>query len=526
MQNEFNSAYQYDRCVSRGICSINPTTASLLEIIILYLRYTSFYGLKLEALGISDKRIHNLILNTISILSSNYEISTNDFTRINSAFQEELPRIIKEYENLCEEKGHEPEKLKTNILLKESINLTDYIRLGEKEFNKRIKEVPEDIRNLYRILFVLVKSMCINILTFESYGEKADKEIIKIMRAIGILNNPKNIKDEIKNFIYKLAVSDCNLMKKLVIVREKMYGIPQEEKVSFSTVKGKAMLVVGSNIRELEQILDRTKDTDIDVYTHDNMILAHTYPKFKEYKNLKGQFGQGLENCLLDFSTFPGPVILTRHSLFNVENLYRGRLFSTDLAYSKGVIQIKDNDFSEVIKSAKDSKGFKTGKKCPFEKIGFSYDKVFQNIKSKFENKKYSQVFIIGIQGYTNEDKEYFKNMLKHIPDDVLVVSMSCCKSENNIICLNTNYDIYTVYRITKDIKNLSNAKITLFFPYCNRHSLSIMLFLSRLKNIDIYFGVWNQTIINPNIAEGLKTDFCMNYMTTPKNDLSKIIKN
>jgi hydroxylamine reductase (hybrid-cluster protein) len=60
------------------------------------------------------------------------------------------------------------------------------------------------------------------------------------------------------------------------------------------------------------------------------MMLAHTFPKFSEYKRLKGQYGQGLENCLLDFATFPGPIILTAHSLHNIENFYRGRLFTTD----------------------------------------------------------------------------------------------------------------------------------------------------------------------------------------------------
>lgn len=429
MLNEFNSGYQYDRCVSRGICSINPATSSLQEVILLYLKHLSFYGLKLKQTGKNDKRIQNLILNTMSILSSNYEISNNDFEIINSSFQKELPKIIKEYKSVCKGNNIKPEYLDTSNILNKSKNLTDYIRLGEKEFNKRIKKITEDIRNLYKILFIIIKSLCINILKYESCGENANDEIISVMEGFNLLNNPNKTKEELKNFIYTISLKDFELMKKLRNILEKTYGEQREENVSFSTTKGKAVLVVGSNLKELEKILDKTKEENIDVYTHDNMILAHTFPKFKEYKNLKGQFGQGMENCLLDFSTFPGPVILTGQSLFNIENLYRGRLFTTGLAYSKGVVQIKNNDFSEVIKTAKTTKGFKTGKTCDSEKIGFSYINTIELIKSKLETKKYSQILVIGIQGYSKEDIEYFKNLINHIPDSFLTISLPCCDS-------------------------------------------------------------------------------------------------
>ena len=524
MINEFNAGYQYDRCASRGICSINPATSSLQEVIIMHLKYISFYGLKLKEEGINNKYIQNLILNTISVLSSNYEISKNDFDMIISAFNKELPKIIEEYKSLCKEKNIEPEQINIPLDFNKKIQLSEYIRLGEKEFIKRINDLSDDIRNIYRMLFIAVKSLCINILTFESYGGILEEEVTKAMETFNLLNSAKKDKKELKNFLLELSFYDCSLMEKIKSIKEQNYGKPSETEVSFSTTKGKAILVVGSNLKELEQILDKTNDENIDIYTHDNMILAHTFPKFKEYKNLKGQYGQGMENCLLDFSTFPGPVILTRHSLFNIENLYRGRLFTTDLAYSKGVIRIKNDDFSEVILSANEATGFKTGRRCASEKVGFSYEETIEKIKTKLETNKFSQIFVIGIQGYSNENEDYYKNLIKHVPENVLTISLPCCKSKENLVCLNSNYDAYTMYKISEDIINLSKQKVTLFFPYCDRHTLSIMINLNKNKDVDIYFGSWNQTILNPNIIEALKTDFKMKNMTTAKNDLDKIL--
>ena len=140
MQNEFNTGYQYNRCISRGICSINPATASLQEVIIGYLKIAAFYGLKLQEFNVNDKKITNLILNTISIVSSNYEISEANFNMINSSFRTEIPRIIREYEDLCKKNNTSPDTLAYNTSFFEEHTLSEYIRLGEKEFLKRNNE--------------------------------------------------------------------------------------------------------------------------------------------------------------------------------------------------------------------------------------------------------------------------------------------------------------------------------------------------------------------------------------------------
>lgn len=519
------SEYQYNSCSSRGICSINPTTASFLEIILLYLKNAAFYGLQLEKQGKKDKKIYNLILNTISIINSNSEISEQNFEIINAAFQNELPRIIQEYKNLCKEKNIQFEELKSCQIPDKKTTINEYIRLGEKEFNKRIQTTSNENIILYRILFVLIKSICTNILTYESYNFNADTEIIFVLKILNHLNSPDNTKEFLKELISELAQRDCKLMTKIRNIQENSYGNQREYNISFSTTKGKAVLVVGSNLRELEQILDKLENCNIDIYTHDNMILAHTFPKFKNYPNLKGQYGQGMEQCLLDFSTFPGPIILTRNSLFNVENLYRGRLFTTDFGYSKGIIQIKNNDFSELIKSANDSKGFKTGKICPSEKIGFSFEDTIKNIDKILNNNKFKNIVIIGIMGHSKEEKEYFKLFLKHIPDDIFVVTFSCCENnQSNILCLNSPNDTTGMLKISEYIREKANSKINIFLPFCDRHTISILLFLNAKGINNIFVGNWNQTILKPNILDGLKKDFGIIEINTPKKDISKII--
>lgn len=390
MKNSYGDNYQYDSCVSRGICSVDPRTSSLQYILVLYLKLAAHYALKVlrfdETVNENWLRIKNLILNTISIIVSNPEFSEKDFQAIANGFNEELPKIISHYEKLCKEHNIKPDYLKSVIEYDESTDIIKSIQLGEKEFLKNAQSISIEIRDLYKVLFVLAKSMCTSILDLETFEIEEGYE--NILDLLNFLNLENQNLDDTKDVVVKFAKIDNTLMKRLYEAKIERYGEPNSKEVSYSTVPSKAILVVGSNLRELEIILENLKGLNIDVYTHDEMILAHTYPYFEQYEHLKGQFGQGTENCLLDFATFPGPIILTRHSLYNVDNLYRGRLYTTDFAYSKGIIPIIKYDFSDVIKSANSAKGFKSGKECASEIVGYNYKLVQDMLKNKIKEKK------------------------------------------------------------------------------------------------------------------------------------------
>ena len=110
MTNDFD--YRYDSCISRGICSMNPRTSSLQEVLVLYLKASAYYALKLYENDIVDERIKGMILNTISILVSNPQFSETDFNVLTHAYNTELPRLIKEYEEMCNKKDAESQMVK------------------------------------------------------------------------------------------------------------------------------------------------------------------------------------------------------------------------------------------------------------------------------------------------------------------------------------------------------------------------------------------------------------------------------
>ena len=522
MTNDFD--YRYDSCISRGICSMNPRTSSLQEVLVLYLKASAYYALKLYENDIVDERIKGMILNTISILVSNPQFSETDFNVLTHAYNTELPRLIKEYEAMCNEKGIEPEYLKTVIKYNKELDIINAIQLGEKEFLKKVKELSQETQDLYRILFVIAKSICINILDLETFDIDSKDGYLMILKILNSLNIEETKELGFKDLIIEAVELDNQLMKLLRNSQEKRYGKQRVNDVSYTTTPAKAMLVVGSNIRELEDVLEAVKDKNIDIYTHDEMMIAHTFPKFSEYKNLKGQYGQGIENCLLDFATFPGPIILTRHSLYNIENLYRGLLYTTDFASSKGVIPIKNKDFSNVIKAAEDAIGFKTGKQCETVSIGYDYHNSMEIIEEKLSQKDYSHIFIVGLNGYTLEQQTYFDKLLKQTPDDVLIISLSYCTQKENVICLNACFDVFATVEFAEGLSEKYSIPISVFYPKCDRHTISQMIYLREKFEIEVFIGNCTPILLNPNLINTLNSVFKIKGLTSVKKDLSKIL--
>ena len=125
--------------------------------------------------------------------------------------------------------------------------------------------------------------MSINLLNLESFGAEFDGGFSALLTLLDSIDTDENSAGKIKESILKGAKTDNEVMAKLREAQEERYGKQGISEVSYTTTQGKAVLVVGSNIRELETILEALKGKNIDVYTHDDMMLAHTFPKFNEY---------------------------------------------------------------------------------------------------------------------------------------------------------------------------------------------------------------------------------------------------
>ena len=312
---------------------------------------------------------------------------------------------------------------------------------------------------------------------------------------------------------------------------QKEFSSISKTNVSHSSRKGKAILVSGNNFIDLLNILEETKNKEIDVYTHSNLLIAHAFDKFKQYPNLQGHYGDTTENCILDFSTFPGAILLTKNSRNNTEYLYRGRLFSNDYFVAQGVIKIENNNFSPLIESALNAKGFSKGKDKPSTIVGYTpkeVTKILNTISEKLDNKEISKLYIIGMNPYSENQKEYFNNFFEQmLPDEFAINFSTLPTTKNNIIDINVgNYNPIATTILTKffkDNQKITDNNIVFFFSNCDVITISNIVFLKSHGVKNIYLAQCVPTLINPSVFSTFKKEYKINITTSVKKDLATI---
>lgn len=525
----YHEDYQYDSCIAKGICSINPRTFSLSEVLVMYLKQLAFYTLKLKRLGLKNNATENIILNTLSGLMSNLEIGNEQFYKTLLNLKTIIIESIKEYKKICETKNIKPQFAPTELKLTKQHSISELIRLGEKEFTEKFKNVDEDKKNLYEIIFSILKSICINLVELQSFelnDERAYSEILYLLNTLNYPSSSKNIFS--KKISVALDINYC-LQKTLSSVKEKYFGHQAEGEVPYTTYPNKAILVAGTNLQELKNVLEFTKDKDIDIYTHGEMINVYTYPKFQEYHHLKGQFGIGIENCLLDFANFPGSIFIAKHSLETIEYLYRGRLFTTDNFVPRGVIKIKDNDFSQLVSSALSARGFKKGQKHPSIKFGCSQEYLSEKLDEFILNMdKYKNIIILPTEVNTTILEKYFNSFFAQVSNETFIISLTNIDYKKDSIIINSAPNFYMVYKILEKILEPAKEKgidISVFISKCDKHTISNILNLKKLGVKNIFLSKCTPIMLNPTLTETLKKEYGIHSTTTAIDDLKFIEK-
>ena len=174
---------------------------------------------------------------------------------------------MKLYTKLCKEKNQKPEFIKSNIKPNEIFDITKSIRQGEKEFQKKSKSGNFTQKSLYEVIFILIKSICINLTTLKSYEKDDEKAYISVLKLLNTLNKTKTSNEELTKEIEHFSEVDFRLQKRINELQSYEFGRQKESEVSYSTRVGKAILVAGENIKELELVLEATKGKGIDLAT-------------------------------------------------------------------------------------------------------------------------------------------------------------------------------------------------------------------------------------------------------------------
>ena len=327
------------------------------------------------------------------------------------------------------------------------------------------------------------------------------------------------------------------------------YGNPEITKVDIGVRKNPGILVSGHDLRDLEMLLEQTKGTGVDVYTHSEMLPAHYYPFFKKYDNFAGNYGNAWWKQTTEFESFHGPILMTTNCIVPPKDSYKDRLWTTGAAGYPGCRHIdapygQTKDFSAIIEQAKTCAApeeIETGEIVG----GFAHAQVFALADKVVEAVKSGAIrkFIVmaGCDGRM-KSREYYTEFAKALPKDTVILTAGCAKYKYIKLNLgdiggiprvldagqcNDSYSLALIALKLKDafgLDDVNKLPIVYNIAWYEQKAVIVLLALLSLGVKNIHLGPTLPAFLSPNVTNVLVQNFGIGGITDVDSDLKSMI--
>ena len=526
--------YYNSLCVganSPSVFSFDPYLIAIKEMLISELRQIVFYIEKLKDLDVDMSVYRDKVIEFIAILIVNLDFRRESFFTIVQDLYDNKSNLHDIYISKCTQLGIEPEKmnvLETKLENKELIIkvLNEY----EQSVSDEVNKLSLNKKILYRIMINLVLNACNCLMDLKTYGFdfiEAKDEVLKLFNASNFTTADES---EWIRTIRTFAKCNYKIMNTLHNKIVEKYGPVHKSNVSSCIKKGKAILVSGYNFTDLEKILEAVENFDINIYTHHEMINAFKYEKFNSNPKLVAHYQRSNNNFALDFSSFPGPIYISKNSIPKLD-VIRGQIYTSAKYPAFGIGKIENNDFSEMINFTLKSKGFDETSNVNSFSIGYEQQDVELNLEkvvSKFKNNIISHISVVGLFNNFSDKNHYVSDFIDKVPDDCFVISFSYDSNKKNFWFVNPYFDFLLTYKVIEYlVQNVPepSKNISIIFADCSVNILSQIFNVIYLGLSKIFIGPCCPNIINPIVFDGLKNLFSINEVSIAEDDIKQIMK-
>lgn len=418
------------------------------------------------------------------------------------------------------------------------------------DINSVWNEKNDDIRSLKSLILFGIKGIAAyyyhsNILGYRD--EKIEDFFYEALNAIA----KNQDKDELLELVLKTGKINLMCMELLDKANTECFGTPKPTKVTTNIEKGPFIVVTGHDLKDLELLLEQTKDKGINIYTHGEMLPCHGYPKLKEYKHLKGNFGTAWQNQQKEFDNLPAPILFTTNCIMPVKESYKDRVYTTSLVEYPDVIHIgKDKDFTPLIEKAIELKGYSEEKKMTginggdVLTVGYAHSSLLSladKIICAVKEGKIKHIFLVGGCDGAKTGRNYYTEFVKKAPKDTIILTLACGKYRFNdidlgeidgiprLLDLGQCNDAYSAIKIAIELSkvfncNINDLPLSLILSWYEQKAVCILLSLLYLGIENIKLGPTLPAFISQNVLKILVDKYKISPITTAEDDLKEIL--
>ena len=409
----------------------------------------------------------------------------------------------------------------------------------------------EDVRSLRELIIYGTKGMCAYAEHAAQLGQEDSSIYEHVVSALVATTKDLSV-DELVAMTLKTGEYAVKTLALLDKANTSRYGSPEISKVNIGVRKNPGILISGHDLRDIEDLLEQTQGTGIDVYTHSEMLPANYYPKLKEYAHLVGNYGSSWWHQNQDFESFNGPILMTTNCIIPVKGTYLHRLFTTGAAGYPGAKHIPGRsagenarkDFSSLIALARTCpppREIETGEIVG----GFAHnqvlalaDKVVAAVKSGAVKRF---VVMAGCDGRM-KDRQYFTDVANTLPKDTIILTAGCAKYRYNKLPLgdiggiprvldagqcNDSYSLAIIALKLKEVFGLDDINklpISYDIAWYEQKAVTVLLALLFLGVKDIRLGPTLPAFLSPNVTKVLVENFGIKSTTTAEADVKAMM--
>lgn len=525
-------------CTRVGVCGKDAPTAAMQDLLISVTKGLSAVTTRLRQEGrMIDPQINHLITLNLFKTITNANFDRNAIVHSieeTLAAKGELLNQVENVEGLPEEAFWDGER---------------------KEFDERAAKVgvlsckDEDIRSLRELITYGLKGLAAY--TKHANALLKDNEEVDafIQRALASTLDDSLSAEDLMALALETGKYGVEGMALLDAANTGAYGNPEITEVSTGVRNRPGILISGHDLRDLEMLLEQSKDAGVDIYTHSEMLPAHYYPAFKKYPHFAGNYGNAWWKQKEEFETFNGPIVMTTNCIVPPKDSYKDRLWTTGAAGYPGCRHIpggigEEKDFSAVIEQAKtclppvelENKTIVGG--FAHEQVFALADKIVDAVKSGAIRKF---VVMAGCDGRM-KSREYYREFAEKLPEDVVILTAGCAKYKYNKLDLgdingiprvldagqcNDSYSLALIALKLKEIfgfEDINDLPIVYNIAWYEQKAVIVLLALLYLGVKNIHLGPTLPAFLSPNVLSVLIHNFNIGGITTVDEDLAAMI--
>lgn len=522
-------------CTVVGVCGKNPDLAALQDLLVYATKGLSEVTTALRKQGesISEELNAYIVLNLFTtITNANFD---------DEIFYQRIMETLKKKEELLN-------RLSDKNGLHEAAlwNATDREAIWAQAAKASVLATEnEDIRSLRELVIYGVKGLCAYLKHSWELG-KTDSQIDAFLqRALAATLDDSLTADELVALAMETGKFGVEGMALLDRANTEAYGHPEITKVNIGVGNNPGILVSGHDLRDLEQLLEQTQGTGVDVYTHSEMLPAHYYPAFKKYSNFIGNYGNAWWQQKEEFERFQGPILMTTNCIVPPKASYQDKLFTTGAAGFTGCKHIERDenghkDFGPIIELAKS---------CPppvqleeGEIIGgFAHNQVLalaDKIVEAVKTGAIKKFFVMAGCDGRHKTRSYYTDFAKALPENTVILTAGCAKYKYNKLDLgdiggiprvldagqcNDCYSLAVIALKLKEafgLEDINDLPIAFNVAWYEQKAVIVLLSLLYLGVKNIHLGPTLPAFLSPAVAKVLVDSFGIAGMGTVEEDL------